>query len=170
MGSSHIKSILSLFIIFFTWLNQSATFWSYFFNIIWTTKPVISSMDTFAAIANNMPLYMGQNYSFFYFMSKIIRILSKDHGLSIYLVHFLPEYHNSYQITKRNFWLVICIAKNLISNFLCIYLFVFFSFFFFAPSDSRFLNSCISAKYCGNTMESLFIQLSDAYIQRSHVI
>uniref|UniRef100_A0A672RHR5 Dual specificity protein kinase Ttk-like n=1 Tax=Sinocyclocheilus grahami TaxID=75366 RepID=A0A672RHR5_SINGR len=38
---------------------------------------------------------------------------------------------------------------------------------FFAPSDSRFSNSCISAKYCPpiltnhTSMESLFIQLSD---------
>ncbi len=37
---------------------------------------------------------------------------------------------------------------------------------FFAPSVSRFLNSCISAKYCPiitnyTSMESLFIQLSD---------
>uniref|UniRef100_A0A673J2Q5 Artemin a n=1 Tax=Sinocyclocheilus rhinocerous TaxID=307959 RepID=A0A673J2Q5_9TELE len=37
---------------------------------------------------------------------------------------------------------------------------------FFAPSDSRFSNSCISAKYCpiltnNTSMESLFIQLSD---------
>ncbi len=37
---------------------------------------------------------------------------------------------------------------------------------FFAPSDSRFSNSCISAKYCPvitnhTSMESFFIQLSD---------
>ncbi len=37
---------------------------------------------------------------------------------------------------------------------------------FFPPSDSRFLNSCISAKYCPiltnhTPMESLFIQLAD---------
>ncbi len=43
---------------------------------------------------------------------------------------------------------------------------------FFAPSDSRFSNSCISAKYCPITkhtsMESLFIQLSDeVYISNS---
>ncbi len=44
---------------------------------------------------------------------------------------------------------------------------------FFAPSDSRCSNSCISAKYCPiltnhTSMESLFIQLSfDAYISIS---
>ncbi len=43
----------------------------------------------------------------FYFMPKIIRRLSKDHVPWIYLV-------NSVNISKRNFWSVICIAKNLI--------------------------------------------------------
>ncbi len=52
-------------------------------------------------------------------------------------------------ISKLNFWLLICIAKD---------------FYFFAPSDSRFSNSCISAKYCPiltnhTSMKSFFIVL-----------
>ncbi len=48
-------------------------------------------------------------------------------------------------ISKLHFWLVICIAKNFIWTTLR-----WFSqyFDFFAPSDSRFSNICISAKYC----------------------
>ncbi len=66
-------------------------------------------------------------------------------------------------ISKLHFLLVICIAKNFIwTNFI-----LFSQYFdFFAPSDSRFSNSCISAKYCPiltnhTSMGSLFIQLSD---------
>ncbi len=47
-------------------------------------------------------------------------------------------------ISKLNFWLVICIAKNFIWTTLKA---IFSIFDFFAPSDSRFSNSCISAKY-----------------------
>ncbi len=59
-------------------------------------------------------------------------------------------------ISKLNFRLVICIAKKVKGDF-SQYL------DFFAPSDSRFSNSCILAKYCPNhtSMERLFIQLSD---------
>ncbi len=49
------------------------------------------------------------------------------------------------KILKLNFWFVICIANNFIWTTLrqfSQYLDVF------APSDSRFSNSCISAKYC----------------------
>ncbi len=48
-------------------------------------------------------------------------------------------------ISKLNFWLVICIAKNFIWTTLKM---IFSIFRFFAPSDSRFTNSCISDKYC----------------------
>ncbi len=63
-------------------------------------------------------------------------------------------------ISKLNFWLVVCIAKNFIWTTLNA---IFSIFWFFAPSDSRFSNSCISAKYCPiltnhTSMESLFIQ------------
>ncbi len=44
-------------------------------------------------------------------MPKIIRILSKDHFVWRYLVHFLPL-----NISKVNFWLVIYIAKNFIKT------------------------------------------------------
>ncbi len=64
-------------------------------------------------------------------------------------------------ILKLNFLLVICIAKNFIWTTLKL-IFSVFRFF----SDSRFSNSCISAKYCPiltnhTSMESLFSQLSD---------
>ncbi len=59
---------------------------------------------------------------------------------------------------------MIWIDKNLIWTILQAIFSVFW--FFFAPSDSRFSNSCVSAKYCliltnHTSMESLFIQLSD---------
>ncbi len=63
-------------------------------------------------------------------------------------------------ISKLNFWFVICIAKNFIWTTLKVIFSIFR--FFFAPSDSRFSNSCISAKYCPiitNLMERLFIQI-----------
>ncbi len=46
---------------------------------------------------------------------------------------------------------------------------------FFAPSDSRFSNSCISAKYCpiitnNTSMERLFIQLQIMYKSQFHKI
>ncbi len=71
-------------------------------------------------------------------------------------------------ISKHNFWLVICIAKDFIWTTLKMIFSIFR--FFFAPSDYRFTNSCISAKYCPiitnhTSMERLFIQLSyEAYI------
>ncbi len=49
-------------------------------------------------------------------------------------------------ISKVNFWLVICIAKIFIWTTLKMIFSIFR--FFFAPSDSRFSHSCISAKYC----------------------
>ncbi len=66
-------------------------------------------------------------------------------------------------ISKLNFWLLICIAKNFIWTTLKV---IFSIFRFFAPSDSRFTNSCISAKICPiitnhTSMDILFTQLSD---------
>ncbi len=43
-------------------------------------------------------------------------------------------------ISKLNFWLVICMANNFIWTTLKV---IFSIFRFFAPSDSRFSNSCI---------------------------
>ncbi len=53
-------------------------------------------------------------------------------------------------ISKPNFWLVICIAMNLIWTTLKAIFSIFRFVSFFAPSDSRFTNSCLSAKYCPN--------------------
>ncbi len=47
-------------------------------------------------------------------------------------------------ISKLNFSLVICIAKNFIWTTLKV---IFSMSVFFAPLDSRFSNSCILAKY-----------------------
>ncbi len=92
-------------------------------------------------------------------MPKIIRILSKDHvTTSMKILCKCPTI-----VDQLNFWLVICFAKNFIwitlkANFSII--------FYFAPSDSWFLNCCLSAKSCPILtsripMESLFILISD---------
>ncbi len=65
-------------------------------------------------------------------------------------------------------------SKLLISNMHCqeLYLGNFkIHFDCFAPSDSRFSNSCILAKYCPNLtdrtpMERFFIQLSDVNFEK----
>ncbi len=67
-------------------------------------------------------------------------------------------------ISKPNVWLVICIPKNF--NWTTLKMIFSIFRYFFAPSDSSFANSCISAKYCPiltnhTWMEILFIQLSD---------
>ncbi len=64
-------------------------------------------------------------------------------------------------ISKVKLWLVMCNVKNLIWT-----IFSIFRSFFFAPSDSRFPNSCISAKYCPiltnhTSTEGVFVPLSD---------
>ncbi len=103
----------------------------------WTTKPVLSSTGIFVAIANNT-LY-GSKVSIFFFMPKLF----------------------SYCKYIKTFWLVICIAKDYIWTTLKeIFLNILT---FLEPSDSRFSNSCISAKYCPiltnhTSMESLVIQ------------
>ncbi len=72
------------------------------------------------------------------FMPKIIRILSKD---LVPWRYFVPL-----NISKLHFWLVICTAKNFIWATLKK------RFRFFAPSDSRFSNSCISVGVCDMTI------------------
>ncbi len=99
----------------------------------------------------------------------------------IYLIH---EFHNlswiteinelfhdipTVNISKRNFWLIICITKDNFKGD------IFQYFYFFAPSDSRYSNSCISAKYCPIitnhiSMESLFIQLTRMIVVQGHII
>ncbi len=95
----------------------------------------------------------------FYFMPKIIRVLSRDHVPWRHFCKFLTV-----NISKLHFLLVICIAKNFIWTTLKAIFSIFR--FFFTPSDSRYVNSCISAKYCPiltnhTSMESLFVQLLD---------
>ncbi len=68
-------------------------------------------------------------------------------------------------ISKRNFWFAICIVKDFTWTTLKA-IFSILWFFWFAHSDSRFSNSCISSKYCSiltnpTSMESLFIQCLD---------
>ncbi len=121
----------------------------------WTAKPVISSTGIFVAIAKNT-LY-GSKLSIFLLCQLIIRIIKFMFHEDIFCK--FPTVN----IPKHHFWLVICIAMNLIWTTLKA---IFSIFRFFAPSDSRVLNSCISAKYCPiltnhTSMESLFIQLSD---------
>ncbi len=64
-------------------------------------------------------------------------------------------------ISKLNFLLVICISKNFIWTILKA---IFSICWVFVPSDPRFSNNCISAKYCPilsnhTPMQSLFINL-----------
>ncbi len=92
----------------------------------------------------------------FSFMPKIIRILR---SCSMKIFCKFPTVN----ISKLNFWLVICITKNFIWTTLKV---IFSMFRYLAPSDSRFSNNCISAKYCPiitnhTSMKSAFIQLSD---------
>ncbi len=93
----------------------------------WSTNPVITLTGIFVAITNNT-----------WYGSKIIRILSKDHVPWRHFVNFLL-----YNISKLNFWFVICIAKNLIWTTLK-EIFSMLRFF----CSLRFSYSCISAKYC----------------------
>ncbi len=81
-GGSNLtfKVSFDLFIFNFKWL----------FNICdpgMEHKPVLSRWGIFVAIANNI-LY-GFKIIHFYFMPKIISILSKDHVPLMYLVNFL---------------------------------------------------------------------------------
>ncbi len=92
----------------------------------------------------------------FNFMPKIIRTL-RSCSMKIF------SKFRTVNIAKLNFWLAICIAKNFIWTTL-----KQFSEYldFFAPSDSRCSDRCISAKYCPiitthTSMKRLFIQLSD---------
>ncbi len=79
--------------------NQNHEIWP------WSTKAVISNTDIFVAIANNT-LY-GSKLSIFLLCQKIIRILR---SCSMNIFSKFPTVN----ISKLNFWLVICIAKNFI--------------------------------------------------------
>ncbi len=74
------------------------------------------------------------------------------------------SYHIYIYISKLHFCLVICIAKNFIWTTSFGQQKAKVLFIFFAPSDSRFSNSCISAKYDQiltnhTSMESVFIMI-----------
>ncbi len=93
----------------------------------------------------------------FSFMPKIIRILI---SCSMKIFSQFPTIN----ILKLNFWLVICIAKNLIWTTLkTISLNISI---FFVRSDSRFPNSSISAKYCHilTNHTSMEVYLSDCVL------
>ncbi len=110
--------------------------------------------------SNNQKYIVWVKIIDFSFMPKIIRILSKR-SCSMKIFCKFPTIN----ISKHNFWLVICIAKNFIWTTLKV---IFSIFWFFAPSDSRFTNSCISAKYCSiitnhTSMESYLFSFQMMY-------
>ncbi len=101
-----------------------------FYKWPWTTKPVLSST---AYLCNSQKYIVWVKIIDFSFMPK--KIISKR------IFWKCPTLN----ISKFIFGLVICVAKDLIWTTLKA---IFSIFRFFAPSDSRFSNSCISAKYC----------------------
>ncbi len=117
----------------------------------WSTKAVISNTGIFVAIDNNT-LYESKLYIFF--MTKIIRTL-RSCSMKIFC-KFL-----TINISKLNFWLVICIAKNFIWTTLKV---IFSIFRFFCSLRFQIYKYCpIITNH--TSMERLFIQLSDdAYI------
>ncbi len=81
--------------------------------------------------SNNQEYIVWVKIIDFSFMPKIIRILR---SCSIKILVNFPTVN----ISKRIFWLIICIAKNLIWTTLTMIFSIFF--YFFAFSDSRFSN------------------------------
>ncbi len=96
----------------------------------WSTKAVISNRYI---CSNRQQYIVWVKIIHFSFMPKIIRIL-RSRSIKIF---------PTVNISKLNFWLVICIAKNFIWTTLKV-IFSIFRFF----CTLRFSNSCISAKYC----------------------
>ncbi len=102
----------------------------------WTTKPVLSRWGIFVAKAKNT-LY-GSKLLIFFYAKNHLDIKWRLCSMKIFS-KFLTV-----NISKPNFWLMICIAKNFIwtalkaifSIFWELFLWFFF-FFFFAPSESR---------------------------------
>ncbi len=106
--------------------------------------------------SNNQQYIVWVKIIDFYFMPKIIRILR---SCSMKIFSKFPTIN----ILKLNFWLVICIAKNFIWTTLKV---IFSIFRFFAPSDSRFTNSCISVKYCLNFW---ILTLMTGFVVQGHI-
>ncbi len=104
----------------------------------WSTKAVISNMYI---CSNSQKYIVWVKMIDFSFMPKIIRILIKDHVPWRYFVNFLPYIYQNFSKIKI-IWLVICIAKNFIWTTLKA---IFSIFVFYAPSDCRYSNSCISS-------------------------
>ncbi len=75
----------------------------------WTTKPVLSRWGIFVAIAKKYIVWV--KIIDFSFMPKIIRTLNKDH---VPWLRYFVNFQNFVNISKLNFLLVICIAKNFI--------------------------------------------------------
>ncbi len=72
---------------------------------------------------------MGQNYIFYFYAKHHEDFKQRSYSMKIFCK--FPTAN----ISKRNFLLVLCIAKNLIGTNLKA---IFSIFFFFAPSDYRF--------------------------------
>jgi len=109
----------------------------------WSTKTVISCILIFVAIDNNNIWVI---IIVFYYMPKIIRIL-RSCSMKIFSTFSIVN------ISKRNFWLLICIAENFIWTTLKM-IFSIFRFF------------CTFFKYYPiitnhTSMDILYIQLSD---------
>ncbi len=115
----------------------------------WTTKTVLSRWGIFVAIVKNT-LY-GSKFLDFSFMPKIIRILGKDDVSWRYFVNLLLL------IYQLNFWLVICITKNLIWTTLK----AIFSIFWFCCTFRFQIIQLVVSRPNHTSMGSLFNQISD---------
>ncbi len=129
-------------------IKKMQPWWDFFQNSFmqmcsWSTKAVRSSTGIFVAIDNNT--LFGSKLNIFYVMPKIIRILR---SMKIFC---------TVNISKLNFWLVICIAKNFILTTLKM---IFSIFRFFCTLRFQIFKYCpIITNH--TSMEILFIQLSD---------
>ncbi len=92
---------------------------------------------------------MGQNYTFFFYAKK-------HYDIKIMFMKIFCKYP-TVNISKLNFWLVICIAKNVILTTLKV---IFSIFRFFCTLRFQIYKYCpIITNH--TSMERLFIQLSD---------
>ncbi len=130
----------------------------------WTTKPVLSSMGIFVAIANNA-LY-GSKLSIF---------INAKHQLRSCSLKIFSQF-SAVNISKRTFWLVICIAKNFIWTTLKVMFSIFR--FFCPPQISDFQRIVVSQPNIvrqiltnHTSIESLFISFQIIFkSQFKHVV
>ncbi len=113
----------------------------------WSTKAVISSTSIFVAIAKNT-LY-GSKWPVFLLLPKIIRILR---SCSMKIFCKFPTVN----ISKLNFWLLICISKNFISTTSKIIFSIFRVFYTLRFQIYKYCPIITNHK----SMERWFIQLS----------